>query len=211
MEGGSQAMNTLVVQAIKGACACMNLPAVQAAACGEFDALALDSIDSTAKGLALLGASAAGYLPVVRALLAAGAPLEATVPTGHAGLPGSTALHLAVDGGHTDAVTMLLDAGADIDSVGARCEVITMGTSGNTGDGQSPLIRAVLTGDVGMAALLLARGADPNLLLAEWTESVGGSHSRVTPLMLALEQVRRFPLHAKRPLLVQRLRDAGAV
>eukprot|EP01043_Picozoa_sp_COSAG02_P017826 COSAG02_NODE_817_length_16825_cov_49.127646_17_plen_593_part_00 len=214
MDGGAQAMNALVTQAIRGASACMELPAVQAAACGELEALALDSSDDVTKGEALLGACAAGYVIVVRTLLEAGAPLEATVAAGQAGSPGCTPLHLAVDSGHLTVVGMLLDAGADISSEGDRCEVHTMGSSGCTGDGQPPLMRAVVAGEQSMVALLIQRGADPNQPIADWR---GEPEAGTTPLMVALRKQQQQQFHhqqarvqAARSAIVDILRDAGA-
>ena len=63
---------------------------------------------------------------------------------------GLTPLLHAARQGHTDAVQLLLDRGADIDQVGG-------------GDGTSPLLIATINGQFDAAMLLLEHGADPNI------------------------------------------------
>jgi ankyrin repeat protein len=63
---------------------------------------------------------------------------------------GLSALLLAVREGHLEAVRALLDAGADIDGVGA-------------GDHTSPMLMAAVNGHFDLAKQLLEWGADPNL------------------------------------------------
>ncbi len=72
---------------------------------------------------------------------------------------GLTALHHAVREGESDAVFVLLDAGADIDQQTA-------------GDLTSPMLMAIVNGHYDLALELLERGADPNV----------GSHANLTPL-----------------------------
>jgi ankyrin repeat protein len=63
---------------------------------------------------------------------------------------GLTPLLHAARQGYLEAMTALLDGGADIDKVGG-------------GDGTSPLLIATINGQVDAAALLVERGADPNI------------------------------------------------
>ena len=67
---------------------------------------------------------------------------------GHWG--GLAPLHLAARQGQADAVTALLDAGADINQPGA-------------GDRVTPMLIAIINGHYDIAKTLLDRGADPNL------------------------------------------------
>ena len=66
------------------------------------------------------------------------------------GVGGLTALHHAVRQGHADAVTALLDGGANIDEP-------------TTIDGTTPLLMAAINGQFDVAMLLVKRGANPNL------------------------------------------------
>ena len=63
---------------------------------------------------------------------------------------GMTALLFAAREGNGEAVTALLDGGADIDQVSA-------------GDRTSPLVMAALNGQFDVAMMFIAQGADPNL------------------------------------------------
>jgi uncharacterized protein len=63
---------------------------------------------------------------------------------------GLTALLFAVRQGHVESATALLEAGADINQVSA-------------GDHTSPLLMATINGHFDLAALLLAKGANPKL------------------------------------------------
>ena len=76
---------------------------------------------------------------------------------------GVTPLHFAARDGHIEAVTALLEAGADVNRVGAA-------------DKTSPLVIATINGHFDLAKSLLDRGADPKLA-AEYG---------VTPLYAAL-------------------------
>ena len=68
-------------------------------------------------------------------------------------------------------------------------EVHTMaGSSGYTGDGQPPLIRAILASEQRMVALLIQRGADTNQPVAEWR---GESSAETTPMTIALRKLRQ--------------------
>ena len=64
---------------------------------------------------------------------------------------GLTPLLHAARQGHLEAITALLDGGAEIDKVGG-------------GDGTSPLLIATINGQFDAALLLLDRGADPNVV-----------------------------------------------
>lgn len=63
---------------------------------------------------------------------------------------GLTALHHAIRQGHSEAVDLLLDAGADIDQT-------------TSGDHTSPLLMAAINGQFDIALKLIERGADPNV------------------------------------------------
>ncbi|MDE2711193.1 MAG: ankyrin repeat domain-containing protein [Acidobacteriota bacterium] len=75
-----------------------------------------------------------------------------------------TALLHAAREGHIEAVTSLLDGGADLDQVSA--------------DGTSPLLMATLNGQFDLALVLIERGANPDL---------GTSTDGVTPLFAVLQ------------------------
>ena len=68
-------------------------------------------------------------------------------------------LHFAVRQGYADVATALLDAGVDVNQL-------------KSGDNTSPLLVATINGHFDLAAMLLARGANPNL----------ASENGVTPL-----------------------------
>ncbi len=76
---------------------------------------------------------------------------------------GLTPVHFAIRQGHTDAVKLLLESGADLNQV-------------TGGDGTSPLLMAVINGQLDLAMFLLERGANPRL----------ASDNGVTPLYAAL-------------------------
>jgi ankyrin repeat protein len=87
---------------------------------------------------ALAGAAGGGYAEIVRALLAAGVPVDA-------GLPGWSALMHAARNGQLRTAEILLDAGADLDAVSMN--------------GKTALALAREEGRSEMVALLAARGA----------------------------------------------------
>ena len=87
-----------------------------------------------------------GHAAVVRLLLGAGAPVDATDEDQ------STPLALAAGSGHSEAARLLLDAGAPMNALDLY--------------GMTPLGRAAGRGRTEVAALLLARGADPDR--AKW-------------------------------------------
>jgi ankyrin repeat protein len=91
---------------------------------------------------ALILAAQNGYLPIVAALLDAGAD------AGHEMSDGRTALILAAQHGHLPIVEALLKAGADPDHA--------------TTDGSTALILAAQSGHAAVVEALLRSGADPN-------------------------------------------------
>ena len=91
--------------------------------------------------------SIAGGAPVVRSFFEAGEPADAKTDVRPTGL---SALLFAIREGHTDAVRLLLAAGA--------------GVSGIAPDGTSPLAVAVINAHYALAELLLDEGADPNVV-----------------------------------------------
>lgn len=90
-----------------------------------------------------VGNECPGGGPVVKALIQAGATVDACE-----GVKRCTALHMAARRGNVEASEALLECGANIE---ARDTL-----------GETPLRRAVNCGKTGVAALLLAKGADPH-------------------------------------------------
>ena len=123
-------------------------------------------------------------MPVLNALIAAGAPLEAVIPSGEP-FPGCTALVMAVHGQHLQVIDALVAAGAEIDSTGAKCGVETMGgtSRGFIGSGFSALMTAVKLGHVDTVSSLLRHVASPHQGLPEWRADEG--HPQTSPLALA--------------------------
>ena len=64
---------------------------------------------------------------------------------------GMTALHYAARDGHSDVVSRLLEAGADVNQI-------------TVGDGSTALLVAIINGNFDLAMMLLGVGADPNLV-----------------------------------------------
>ena len=117
---------------------------------------------------ALMWAAAEGHLATMEALITAGAEVDARSISGGAPIvrsyfeasepvaaktdarpTGLSSLLFAVREGHTDAVRLLLAAGADV--------------SGIAPDGTAPLAVAVLNAHYALAKLLLDEGAEPNV------------------------------------------------
>jgi ankyrin repeat protein len=99
----------------------------------------------------LAWAAELGRADAIRALLAAGAAVDARVRGLSGEIPSQlTALHIAAESRHRDAVAALLDGGADPD---ARCEATH----------KTPLHFAVASGAAAVVTLLLAEGADATL------------------------------------------------
>jgi ankyrin repeat protein len=128
----------------------------------------------------LARAAASDDAAAVRALAAAGAPLEEQDALGH------TALLWACRHGATGAALALLDLGADVD-----------GPDGRPDFAWTPLITAIHTGHAGTARALLARGADVN----------ARGRNGVSPLLTAIADV---PSAEERTPLVRELLAAGA-
>jgi uncharacterized protein len=96
----------------------------------------------------LLFAARSGHVDVVRALIAAGAPVD------DAAADGTSALVIASHSGHAQAALALLEAGANPNAAGS---------------GYTALHIAIRRGDVSVVKALLARGADPDVRLVKAT------------------------------------------
>jgi ankyrin repeat protein len=94
----------------------------------------------------LIAAASNGHLGVVQKLVAAGAKLDARLPDGRS-LP-----EVTIEGDHVELLTWLLDHGVD--------------PRGRPGDTKPPIMIAAYRGSVKSIRLLVARGADPNLLVS---------------------------------------------
>ncbi|HQG27667.1 MAG TPA: ankyrin repeat domain-containing protein, partial [Candidatus Ozemobacteraceae bacterium] len=103
-------------------------------------------------------AAQSGNISIVRALLNAGADVNARNPQD------ITPLHLAAWDGNAEIVSLLLERGADVNRRNHRNE------------GMSALDIAAMTGAADVVRILIEHGADPRL---------GSPVSRVTPLHLA--------------------------
>ena len=118
---------------------------------------------------ALMWAAAERHPDVVKALIEAHADLKANTKQGF------TALHFAARVGDLESVKLLLAAGVDIDILtqagGATNRVNTqLGIAKTVGTiGYTPLLVAVVRGQVDLARFLLDQGADPNILAAGYT------------------------------------------
>lgn len=117
---------------------------------------------------ALLTAARTGDAESVRLLIVAGANVDAKERNGQ------TAAMWAAAAGHKEVVQVLIDAGADFDTPLKR-------------SGFTPFFFAVREGQTGVVRLLLANGADVNLVMHP--ENSGGKRPRkgTSPLILAIE------------------------
>src|SRR5262249_34978586 len=88
-----------------------------------------------------------GSAPIVKALIGAGAPVNARTSTG------ATALMLAAAAGDASGIAALVDAGADVNA--AESDRL-----------QTPLVFAAANNRLEAVTLLLARGANPNAATA---------------------------------------------
>jgi ankyrin repeat protein len=93
-------------------------------------------------------AAAVGDIDLLKYLVAKGIKIQDKTPAGH------NALHFAVEGGHKAMVAFLLDKGVSVKDTA-----------------YPPLHTAVMRGDLEIAALLLARGADVNQVFTSVVES----------------------------------------
>ena len=113
-----------------------------------------------------------GNTEAVKALVAAGASLEAKADMLHYNEchREMTPLHVAARNGRPETVEALLAAGANVDGVLAKSNKRTWRAtqieSGDDGQGQSqtPLNRAAQHGHTAIVALLLEHGANPSLV-----------------------------------------------
>ena len=121
----------------------------------------------------VIAAARAGDAAAVRALLAAGADVDARQGDG------ATALHWAAHRGDLELADVLIEAGADVDAANAL-DATPLWLASQNGDarlvarllaagadanvtlkmGETPLMSAARSGDVGTVELLLAAGAD---------------------------------------------------
>lgn len=113
---------------------------------GRVKTLLVQGADVNARGLsgqtALMASTWSGNVDVTKALIAAGANVNADPQ-------GASALLLAAGTPYTDVVQVLIEAGADVNA-------------GIGGSGGTPLFRAALNGRVEQVQMLLASHADPN-------------------------------------------------
>jgi ankyrin repeat protein len=141
-----------------------------AARSGQVDAIEIliahganvNAKETTRGQTALMWAAAEKHEPAVRALINHGADLSAR---SHRGL---TPLMFAVRAGDIPVTSMLLDAGADLrnDRVPYRAggpRGASQGAAGETEQGTSALVLAILNANYELAAFLLDRGADANV------------------------------------------------
>ena len=180
---GVAAMDSLVKGAIAGAEKIMGHPAVLRAACGqdkESMARAFESMEKTQQNDALLAASSAGFVEVVKSLVACGAEVAATEYHPDELWRGHTPLMEAAGGGHTAAIELLARLGADINtaddsgftaltfaSVGGHVPAIELlvrlGAKVSTDDDSTmqPLEIALVNGHTAAAEALKRLGASP--------------------------------------------------
>ena len=126
----------------------------------------VDATEAWRGQTALMWAAAEGHVAVVSALLAAGADV------GAASGRGFTALLFAAREGEIEVTGQLLDAGASLDdalSVNSRRTAGGVEVVPESNDGLNAFLLAVGSAHYELAALLLARGADPNAAPRGWT------------------------------------------
>ncbi len=118
---------------------------------------------------ALMWAAAERHPEVVKALIDAHADLKANTKQGF------TAIHFAARVGDLESVKLLLAAGVDINILTQAAGVANrvtnqLGIAKTVGAiGYTPLLVAVMRGQVDLALWLLDHGADPNILAAGFT------------------------------------------
>ncbi len=115
---------------------------------------------------ALMWAAGEGHLDTLQTLIEAGADVGAKSKKSY------SALMFAVRQGHRGVTRVLLDAGADVNDwlpKRRRGWMVEDGPDGAPPSGASALEVAVANAHFELAALLLARGADPNHIGTGWT------------------------------------------
>ena len=146
----------------------------------------------------LMHAARSGQIAAVRALVEAGADVDA-----QEGWNGQSALMWASAEGHVPVVEALLAAGADIrarsnsgatpllfgtrkGSMGAVHALLAAGADVNESrpDGAAPLLVAVVNGHEDLVDLLLAAGADPNAEGGSTRLTVQGIRAQAMPLQI---------------------------
>ncbi len=137
-----------------------------------------------------------GRIPVVKTLLAAGAEFDDIMvpqsPTGKSVRKGTSALILAIENGHFELATLLLDAGADPNdqrSGFTPLHTLTWVRKPNRGDGDDGDPPPVGSGEMSsleFAPLLVLHGADVNARLASGSSGTGRLNRKgCTPFLLA--------------------------
>ena len=130
---------------------------------------AVDAKEPTENQTALMWAAAEHHPDAVRALIEAHADLKAHSKQGF------TALHFAARVGDLESVQSLLAAGMDVNlptqtESGKNRVTNQLGIAKTVGMiGYTPLLVAVVRGQVELALFLLDHGADPNILAAGYT------------------------------------------
>jgi uncharacterized protein len=130
---------------------------------------AINAKEPTQNQTALMWAAAERHPDVVKALLDAHADLRANTKQGF------TAIHFAARVGDLESVKWFLAAGVDVniltEAEGAANRVTNqLGIAKTVGTiGYTPLLVAVVRGQVELALYLLDHGADPNILAAGYT------------------------------------------
>ena len=142
-EPGFEAVNTLAIGAVLGAELCMEEREVLVHVLGDAAPLAaLRGRD--ALGWALRAAAAAGLMAPLEALLARSEEVEVDA----AAKDGSTALMLAAQGGHAEAIEALVTKGAEVNAANER--------------GTTPLMMAAAGGHLKAIEALVTKGAEVN-------------------------------------------------
>ena len=137
----------------------------------------------------LLFAARRGEADAARLLVAGGADIDDTAPTG------ASALTIAIHSGHTDFALFAIGAGADP----------------NAGDaGYTPLHAAVLRGDLALVRALAAAGADPNTRLEKGTPLRRAGQDWYLAPQLASATPYWLAAYYQEPEIMRVLADAGA-
>ena len=137
----------------------------------------------------ILFAARQGNLDVARHLVAGGADVNDTAPTG------TSALVVAAHSGHTALALFLLEQGADPNAAEA---------------GYTALHAATLRGDETLAAALLARGADPNAPVVRGSQGRRNSPDYVLDHDVVGATAFWLAAHFAEPGIMRALADNGA-